>query len=280
MSDELRRRFQDKIQGRPVPARRAHAAAGSAGIPPDTLVIHDIEHGEFAAALPLNPLFRSDRGRLRLTLDLGIDLRRRALSPTPAQRESFLSFAPRLDHHDCCLGVGLDSLLAIGSAPPSRAPAAPDDADGLPLAHLVEHLALELIADATGGRDAHGATCAHADLPERFDLYLEVSEPLLARTAAILSAAVARDVCAGLDRLDLHLRSRDLLIALATGSRTVLVPEDVASEQEWTTGGAREALDALVRIGYLESRAAAFTFSSASGVIYRRAEPAGGAASS
>lgn len=270
MSDELRRRFQDKIQGRPPIARRAGGQAGQEAVPPDTLLIHPIEHGPLHSALPLNPLFRKDRDRLRLTLDLGSDLRRRVRTLSPAQREALLSFSPRIDHHDCCLGLGLDALLTTG-ADGQPSPSA-TDVDGLALAHLIEHLALELLTEASAGRECHGATCALADRSERFDLFLEVSDPLLGRTAAILAAVMARDACAGLDRLDLHLRTRDLLITLATVDRTAMVPEDIASERDWTVTGARDALDALVRIGYLEARIAPFTFSSTTGILYRRVD--------
>ena len=270
MSDELRRRFQDKIQGRPPLARRSGGQAGQETVPPDTLLVHHIEHGALPSALPLNPLFRKDRHRLRLTLDLGSDLRRRVRSLSPAQREALLSFSPRLDHHDCCLGLGLGALLTTGAD--GRSSPAATDADGLALAHLIEHLALELLTEASAGRECHGATCALADRAERFDLFLEVSDPLLGRTAAILAAVMARDACASLDRLDLHLRTRDLLIALATGDRTVMAPEDVAIDHDWTVTGAREALAALVRIGYLEARVAPLTFSSTAGILYRRVD--------
>ena len=268
MSDELRRRFQDKIQGRPPLARRSGGPAGQEAVPPDTLLIHHIEHGSLPSALPLNPLFRKDRQRLRLTLDLGSDLRRRVRSLSPAQREALVSFSPRLDHHDCCLGLGLGALLTTGADGQSSA----TDADGLALAHLIEHLALELLTEASAGRECHGATCALADRTERFDLFLEVSDPLLGRTAAILAAVMARDACAGLDRLDLHLRTRDLLIALAIGDRTMMAPEDIALEQDSTVTGAREALEALARIGYLEARVAPLTFSSSAGILYRRVD--------
>lgn len=268
MSDELRRRFQDKIRGRPPSARHVGGPAGQETVPPDTLLIRPIEHGLLPSALPLNPLFRKDRNRLRLTLDLGADLRRSVRSLSPSQREALLSFSPRIDHHDCCLGLGLDALLTPGSA--SQPSPSATDADGMILAHLIQHLALELLTEASAGQACHGATCALAERSERFDLFLEVSDPLLGRTAAILAAVMARDACAGLDRLDLHLRTRDLLIALATGDRTTMVPEDIAIERDCTVTGAREALDALVRIGYLEVRVAPLTFSSTTGQFYRR----------
>jgi hypothetical protein len=279
VSDELRRRFQDKIQGRPPIARRAVGVAGQEHeevpheeVPPATILIRALEHDAFPAAESLNPLFRIGVGRIRMTLDFGADLRRRASCLSAVQQEALLAFSPRLDHHDCCLGVGLDALLSITARSPGEMPVAEDlgGADGLPLAHLIEHLALELLADAGGGRECHGATCAHADLPDRFDLYLESPDPILGRTAAILSVVMARDVCAGLDRLNLHLRTRDLLIALASGGRSAIVPEDVALDLGCALPESREALDALARMGYLVAIAAPLTFSSACSVIYRR----------
>ena len=126
MSDELRRRFQDKIQGRPIIARRAAGAPGHEHqeVPPDTILIRALEHDAFPAAESLNPLLKSGVRRIRVTLDFGTDLRRRATGLTALQREALLAFSPRLDHHDCCLGIGLDALLSVTARSPGETPIA------------------------------------------------------------------------------------------------------------------------------------------------------------
>ncbi|MFQ5876256.1 MAG: hypothetical protein ACE5JH_00975 [Acidobacteriota bacterium] len=279
MSDELRRRFQDKIQGRPPAARRPPPAPAGEIAPADSLLIAGLEHGALSAALPVHPDFRHGRTRVRMTIDLGSGLREAGCSLDHGKRRWLLALCPHLLEHECGAGDGLDSLLgdrrrrdpADGIA---RETAARGQPGGMEVIHLIGHVALELLAAASGARHCNAAACAYRERPDRFDLYLECTDPLLGRAVAVLAAASVRDIVAGRDRLQVHRCCRDLLAALQLTDRSALVPEDVADSLGWTIEAAREGLEALVRLGFLEAVRAPFTFSSPGGVLYRR--PRGG----
>jgi hypothetical protein len=295
VSDELRRRFRDKIHGRPA-ARQRRGSPAPADIavtgtlptdgpaenaaptepfedetPSDSIRIQGIEHGPFPSASPLNPRFQPGMPRIRLILDIGASLRRHRQSLSTREREVLLAFCPHLPDHRCAGGQDIYDLLLPGDAAASGAEEVNPEADGLALAHLIEHVAIELLVSVSRSGRCSGVTCAYRGRKDRFDIFLECSDPLLGRAMAMLAAAFVRDLCSGNDRLGAHLRTRDLLGLLRASDRPTVVPEDIAIRLGWRLGEAREALEALARLGYLDPIAAPFTFSSATGMVFRRA---------
>jgi hypothetical protein len=287
VSDELLSRFRDKIRSRPAPGARepnAPASAAEDETPADSIRIRDLQVGPFPAAARLHPGFLPGLSRVRLTLDLGADLRRRTGPLTAAEREQLLALCPRLLDHDCGGGSEIHLMLSIdhepvdreagdaaGGEPGEEGRADRPGGDGLALAHLIEHVAIDLIVATSGARRCSGVTCAYSGRLDRFDIFLECADPLLGRAAAILATAIVRDLCAGAGRLAPHRRSRDLLVSLTSGGRRSLAPEDVAASLEWSLDEAIETLGGLARLGYLETISAPFTFSSSTGLLFRRA---------
>jgi hypothetical protein len=277
VSDELLRRFRDKIQGRPAGRRRVSGSAPeeTLGDPVEDLIrIRALEHGPFPAATRYNPRFLPGVGRIRLTVDLGARIRQRPLPVGAYERDRLLALCPRLLSHDCAGngGQGMGDLLApVTGATPARPGDDGATADGLPVAHLIEHVAIDLMVAASGATRCSGATCAYRDRWDRFDIFLESDDAALGSAVAILAAVAVRDLFSGGDRLAIHARCRDLLALIASTGRKSLAPEDVASALEWNLAGARETLEAAVRLGYLDAVPAPFTFSSATGLIFRRA---------
>lgn len=245
-------------------------------IPADSISIRDLEVGPFPSVSRLNPRFIPGLPRVRLTLDLGENLRLAAAPLGAAETADILALCPRLAEHDCDGGNPIrDMLSAPHGAPPRAAPEA-ENGDGLALAHLIEHVAIDLIAAATGASRCSGVTCAYAGRLDRFDIFLECADPALGRAVAILATVIVRDLRCGRDRLAAHRRCRDLLAHLtATQSRHV-APEDVAASLDWSVADAIATLDGLVRLGYLDPLPATFTFSTPTGLLFRRAS-AGGA---
>jgi hypothetical protein len=259
VSDDLRRSFRDKLRRRPAGRPNGQAdPVPPAEEGPETIAVHAVTAGPYPQAAGLHPRFVRGLPRIRLTLDIGAGLRRRPeLLPAPAL-EGLLRICPLLPEHEC------------GSGGPLEPGAAGGDADGLGLAHLIEHVAIELVASATGGR-CHGVTCAWRDRLDRFDIFLECPDVALGRASALLAAALVRDLCAGAGRVEDHRRSRDLLAAFTRLERREMVPEDAASLLGVPLEQAVSGLEDLRRLGYLELAAAPFTFSTATGLLFRRA---------
>jgi hypothetical protein len=278
VSDELLRPFRDKLRGRPAAARAADSTPPPPDeeVPADSIQIREVRAGFFPEVSPLHPGFVPGLPRVRITLDLGADLRRDPAPLTSEGRRELLDFCPRLADHDCGDGEALRRTLEDGRATGTADPSAADGAafaDGLAVAHLIEHVAIEIVVGVSKLRRCSGVTCAHRDRLDRFDIVLESPDPLVGRAAAVLAAAVVRDLCLGrTPRLALHRRCRDLLALLVSSRPASLVAEDAARRLSCGTDEALQILEELVRLGYLVAVPSRLLFSSASGVLFRRAE--------
>jgi hypothetical protein len=276
VSDELLRPFRDKLRGRPPVSRAGDPPPAPLGdeAPADSIHIREVRVGLFPEASPLHPGFVPGLPRVRMTLDLGADLRGTPAPLSPEGREALLDLCPRLVDHDCGDGDGIRRLLGDGArvAPESAADEA-EARDGLAVAHLIEHVAIEIIVGVLGLRRCSGVTCAHRDRLDRFDIFLESPDPLAGRAAAILAAAVVRDLCLRrAARMTLHRRCRDLLALLSSSRAASLVAEDAAGSLGCGPDEALQVLEELVRLGYLAAVPSLLLFSSATGVLFRRAD--------
>jgi hypothetical protein len=272
VTDELLRPFIDKIRGRaPAPKAPGPAPAGlEAEVPPDAILIREVRLGYFPEVSSLHPGFVPGIARVRLTLDLGAHLRGRSIPLHPEGREALLELCPRLPDHECGGGDEIRRMLAGDGARPADADGG--ERDGLSIAHLIEHVAIEMLVSVSGVPRCSGVTCAHKDRLDRFDIFLESVDPLAGRAVAVLAAAVVRDLCLRRNgRLSLHRRCRDLLAHLSCSGVATLVAEDTARNLGCDQDEALQAMEELVRLGYLTAAPSPYLFSSTSGVLFRRA---------
>jgi len=278
VSEELLRPFRDKLRGRPPVPRPDEPPPAPPGdeAPADSIHIREVRVGPFPEASLLHPGFVPGLPRVRMTVDLGADLRRTPFPLSREGRDALLGLCPRLVDHECGADDGIRRLLADGAqAAPETAVATEetDTGDGLAAAHLIEHVAIEILVGILGLRRCSGVTCAHRGRLDRFDVFLESPDPPAGRAAAILAAAVVRDLCLHRDaRMTLHRRCRDLLALLASSRAASLVAEDVARSLACGSDEALQVLEELVRLGYLAAVPSLLLFSSATGVLFRRAE--------
>ena len=278
MSDELLRPFLHKIRRRPQASRAAADPPDDAGdeVQPDSILIRDVQTGPFPEATRLHSGFVPGIPRIRMTLDLGAGFRGGAAPLGRAEIEALRDFCPHLADHDCGGDDAIPALLAGKVAGDASADFLVENGgggDGLCLAHLIEHVAIEIIVAVTGRPRCSGATCAYAGRYDRFDIFLECVDPFAGRAAAVLAAALVRDLrLRRMTRLALHRRCRDLLTILVSTGGPQLVAEDAAVRLACGTDEALQTLEELVRLGYLEVVPSAYLFSSTSGVLFRKAE--------
>jgi hypothetical protein len=272
MSDLLSRRFRDKLQSRthPLPRQAARAEAVEEAVPPDSLRVVHLEHGTIADAAAINRRFAVDQPLLRLTLALGSDLAARTRPLNADERGRLLALCPYLPLHGCEAEGGILDLLSPLAGSQISSAGGDIGGDGLSTAHLIEHVALDLAATAAGGLPLSGATCAHRDVPGRFDILLHCEDAGLGHAVALLATAAVRDLSASTDRTVTHTRCASLLTDLAVSGRRHVVPEDIADRRGWSLDEARVALEDLVRLDFLEPIRAPLTFSTTTGVLFRR----------
>jgi hypothetical protein len=269
MPDLLRRRFRDKLQFRPHGSPRAPEPAGIA-VPEDSLLVLGIESGPVPGAERINRRFAPEEALIRLTVALGSDVARRIRPLDPEERGRLLALCPYLPLHGCGSDGGVLDLLSPlgGERIDARVPTAA--ANGLMTAHLIEHVALDIAATAGGGIPRAGATCQHADQPDRFDVLLQCNDTGLGRAVALLAVAAVRDLGAPTDRTVTHTRSVSLLTDLVVAGRTHVVPEDVSDRRAWPLDETCRALEELVRLDFLEPIRAPLTFSTRGDLLFRR----------
>ena len=277
MTDELLRPFRDKLRGRSAAGREPSSVPIEDEVPRDAILIRDLRVGPYPEASPLHPGFVPGLPRVRLTIDLGARFRGDAPAFAAGEREALLRLCPRLLEHACGGAGELARLLDRPQGRPKDQPAgdASDARDGILVAHLIEHVAIEILVGVSGSGKCSGVTCAHRDRLDRFDIYIESADPMAGRACAILAVAVVRDLLLhmGADRLALHRRCRDLLAFLVSTSSTGVVAEDAARHLACGSEEAMQTLEELVRLGYLAAVPSGYLFSSTSGVLFRRSAP-------
>ena len=152
--------------------------------------------GPCPESLPLNADFRPDSLKLKLTVQI-------AWSPLNAReglRDLGLRFeriSPSFARHRCGGKGGYDihSLLLPGAARVNGGLEA-----GLALAHLMEHVMIDVVAFVSNPGRVSGATGAHRDASDRYDVFVECEHPVVADLAVELARAWVEDLETDLDR--------------------------------------------------------------------------------
>jgi len=158
----------------------------------------------------LNHRFRPDVNHLVVTLDVN--------GYAPPASNDFLKIYhalaelfPTLSRHSCC-EEWENTPLFLREEPGVSIKSVGEVAD---VAHLVEHVIVDLQCSVSGMRQCSGITCGHRSPENRFDLFVECLDPRVGVFAAMFATSL---VTAMLTRSRLSQRHRNL----ATAARLVL----------------------------------------------------------
>ena len=152
--------------------------------------------GPAPESLPLNADFRPDSLKLKLTAQI-------AWSP-PNAREALRDFGRRFERispsfarHRCGGKGGYDihALLLSGAGRGNGELEA-----GLALAHLMEHVMIDVVAFVSNPGRVSGATGAHRDATDHYDVFVECEHPVVADLAVKLALTWFENLETGLDR--------------------------------------------------------------------------------
>jgi hypothetical protein len=159
----------------------------------DLLQIREIAFGEFPEIADLNPRFKPDSKKVKATLDIqlppgfaGVDL--------SSILQQLMELLPTLKRHQC--GESLFSNLKGGEKDSSPAPDPtlclnhPDKITDL--AHLMEHMIIDLQSNITNMDSCSGITCGYKNPPNRFDMFVECKD----QTVGLFSVLFAADLFA------------------------------------------------------------------------------------
>lgn len=148
--------------------------------------ILDVRYGKFPEVDPFNPKFVPASNRLRIVLEMdGWE------SPHPSVAvliDNLVVLFPTLREHKC----NWEYLSMEGSSP--------EDSDlkrGIQefggyedVAHLVEHLVIDLQHSVAGMRLCSGVTCCYQDSLDRYDIFVESPDKRTGQFAAFLAVEV------------------------------------------------------------------------------------------
>jgi len=225
-------------------------------------------HGPHPEVEHLNDRFLPGSPKLKTTLDvLGHPASGEGISP--AAVPLLVDLFPNLLRHRCCGGNDIHSTLFRRR---SRSGCAlPATNHGTDLCHLLEHLAIELVAAMTPTRFCSGITCGHREPEHRFDLFLECGDPRVGALALRCAAHILQTVLTLGEAPVGASRYAEAARYFLGRPRSVLNPGDLLADLQGDPTQLEEALRFLATAGFLEEQRFAFDFSGTIRYRYRLA---------
>jgi hypothetical protein len=144
------------------------------------------DFGLHPQVLTLNPRFRPDVPRIRLDVEIAWK-GRDPHGALASFEDALVSVCPTLREHECRGHPEYRILTRRSGRSRKRSRSAEPFDMPLALAHLLEHLMIDAIAWVTGETLISGATGARRDSPQRFDIFVECPDPVIASFAVQLS---------------------------------------------------------------------------------------------
>jgi hypothetical protein len=205
------------------------------------------EFGWYPEIFPLNPEFRPGASAVKLTVEIDWPSAD-AIAALAALEAQLVAFSPSFRFHQCRGPHQYRVFVDPGNS--ARGAAAEALEASLALAHLLEHVMIDSIAFVTDALSVSGITGAHADSRDTFDIFVECSEPVVAKLASDLGRSWMETLMVG-GRLDRSPRATLELARFLYRNRTRVVdPGLVARSLGIAQGTARQALARLEAAGF------------------------------
>jgi hypothetical protein len=159
----------------------------------DLLEIKEIAYGQFPEISDLNPRFKPESHKIKATLDIRLSPDHSGMDLSSIVHQ-LMKLLPTLAKHQCgeSLFTNLksakeDTSSAINSSVCSCHPDEVTD-----LAHLMEHVIIDLQSNITGMDSCSGITCGYKNPPYRFDMFVECKD----KTVGLFSVLFTTDIFA------------------------------------------------------------------------------------
>lgn len=150
----------------------------------DPLQIRDISYGEFPEISGLNSRFKPKSKKVKVVIDVHVPQLQKGNPGLSSTFGRLVRLLPSLERHQC--GEHLLEDLRSGGKD-SRSQRSDEMTD---IAHMTEHVIIDLQANITGMDSCSGITCGYKDPPSRFDLFVECRD----KRVGIFSALLATDL--------------------------------------------------------------------------------------
>ncbi len=236
---------------------QARAGDGQAPAPPaPVLEVLEIAHGEYPHVVSLNRDFRQGTKKLKLTLRIADP---RGLPRARDLMETLGEFLPSLSYHRCC---GSNSLQETFFERGRRLRCAVEGVDeGVDIAHLIEHVIIDVQHYVGRMRICSGVTCAYADPNDRYDVFVESPEESVGRASAVLALNLVGDLLEGFRPDSRYLCVMGLARLARDHAGSPLHAQIEPLETAWGREPVAEAMEFLKGQGFLRECPASINFS-------------------
>jgi hypothetical protein len=148
------------------------------------LQIREIGYGEFPEICGLNPRFKPKSRKVKVVIDVHLPESRKGNQDLSSAFGRLTKLLPSLERHQC--GEHLLEDLKSGSR--NFRSQHPDQITDI--AHMMEHVIIDLQANITGMDSCSGITCGYKNPSCRFDLFVECRD----KNVGVFSALLATDL--------------------------------------------------------------------------------------
>lgn len=150
----------------------------------DILQIKEISYGEFPGICGFNPRFKPKSKKVKVVIDVQVPESQKGNPDLPSAFGRLMKLLPSLERHQC--GEHLLEDLKSGSRD-FRSQRSDEITD---IAHMMEHVMIDLQTNITRMDSCSGITCGHKDPSSRFDLFVECKD----KKVGVFSALLATDL--------------------------------------------------------------------------------------
>jgi hypothetical protein len=161
--------------------------SGKNGVPlKEILEIKELSYGEFPEISGLNPRFKPGSKKVKVVLDVHASGSGKGDEVLPFIFMKLTKLLPSLERHQC--GEHLFEDLRCGKR--TLHLKYPDKMTNL--AHMMEHVIIDLQSKITGMNSCSGITCGYKDPYFRFDLFVECRDKKVGMFSAFFAAEVLK----------------------------------------------------------------------------------------
>jgi hypothetical protein len=148
----------------------------------DFLQIREISYGEFPEICDLNPRFKPKSKKVKVVVDAHVPRIQKGNLDLSSTYGRLMRVLPSLERHQC----GEHFLEDLRSGNRKAHSQRPDEITDL--AHMMEHVIIDLQANITGMDSCSGITCGYKSPSFRFDLFVECRDKKVGVFSALLAA--------------------------------------------------------------------------------------------
>jgi len=246
-----------EVSGDLEPALGADPALPDLNASPSRRIrVKDVRYGEFPQITSLNSGFLPGARRLMISVTIHDGL---VAGSTAGLVEALTGFLPSLSFHRCCGGNSVRETFFDRDR--RRHCAVREADDGVDLAHLVEHVMIDILHFIARLDVCSGVTCARTSPRDQYDIFVECPDERIGRVCAGIAIDIVEDLLDGLRPDPRYL----CLIQVARVARDhagwPVEPRLGSLLATWGRRLVDEAVVALQRRGFLREIAVSFNFS-------------------